>query len=135
MADGIFPNGSTLTFPGFSSKVQQIGGYKEDVAVADITPISQAKSSHKLKLFSQRKGHEAIEVQFFFNPSNSDPSIGVVQDLVITFTDLGYQLYGRAAVTSYDFGNMASDEVIIGTMMLEFEGGDGSGRPIKSSVV
>lgn len=130
MADGIFPNGSTLTFSGFSAKVQQIGGYGRNVATADVTPISQNPASYKKMIFSQRVGSDPIEVQFFYKPEDNLPSLGVVQELVITYTDLGRQLHGSAAIIVHNTGDMASDEVIVGTMSIQFEGGDTGTAPV-----
>lgn len=128
-----FGQGATISYSGTIARVISVSSLNLSSAVTDVTLLSQ-KTGYREKKFSQLVDHETFEVTLYTNFDGTAqaiddwlPAHGVETDVVITSPAGGNTITGKAAVVGRSTGDLVSDEVVVGTVTLQFRGGSAVG--------
>jgi len=125
-----FGEATTVSFSsglsGVADQLTQIGGLNRSVAVADVTPLSQARGTYKKKKFGRRYDHEAIEFEYYFDKTFSEsilPALGNEITITITFNNESETLSGTGAIVRSSTPTVVGDEVMMCSIAFQFTGG------------
>lgn len=124
-----FGNGGQLALPNWSAQFQSVGPFGTSNEAAEITSIYDPVGSSSKYVASVTPQLRAQPAFLFFDPSLGEPDYLSNGEAVVTaYTypssgDVTYARQGRIRVSQYGDGGLIDDEIMVGNVVLEWEGG------------
>ena len=122
-----FGNGGNMTIAGWTALFQSVQPFTLQAATGDVTSIDSANGTLRKMIGSGRHAIQPQTGSFFFDPSGTEIATltngAPIADCIMAYPDATTNRKGTLYVTGYTDGGLIDDEIMVGEVTWQWEGG------------